>query len=210
MGMQALLWAKDSLQVNFKIHKKLILWLSLFFVIGIIIAIVTVSTQTIDIDQINIYFIDNNIINSASIKKNFFSFIWHRVNSVLLPLTIIFLFASLSIRLGHAASIAFITMHGYWITVSIWWIFVYFEISAWLLGIFYIIWLLILSIIFIFSIVWLLKITQPICRMGIKNGCDFNELLKGGLIIVFYSLILGLLEYFTYWIILGRIVYKSV
>lgn len=206
MVVRAWLWLLDLLKVNFALHKKIILWLWFFIMVGLIIAIITIPRQEVIADDINSKFIDRNIINATGVSSSFGSFIWGRLLMLFLPLLLLFLFCVLS-NFTALIVFPFMALQGYWLVMSCWWVMQEYAFGAVLLLLFYTVWSILVLQVLIASVVWMMKLSASVRRLGWRCGLSRRELIVGIGIVVGVQVVLAFVEYLVYWVFLARIIY---
>lgn len=211
--MQAIWWGRllDFLRVQWRKYKSTLYWLLVWLVAGIVLGIVTLIINDVEVSEINYRLIDGNILNATSINAGMGSFIWQRILSLLVPISLVLLLASVS-RVTSWVVFPVVLMHGYWLAVAVWWIFFYYGLTAILLLVFYVLWLLVVTAVLLAGLLWALQTGENL-RIGGGSDCaqkrDWGALLRGMAIIIGIAVVLGFVEYLVFWTILGKIVYKA-
>jgi len=206
--MQALWWCRlcDYLRIQWKTYRIFFVWLSVFLVIGAVLGIVTIVIGNVEVDQINYELIDGNILNVTSIGASIGSFVWQRILSLVTPVIVVLIGSVVS---GFTAFIIFplVLMHGYWLSVAIWWVFFYYSLPAILVIIFYTVWLLLVTAILFIALIWAYQYGTNWRKCHGKYA--WGTMIQGAAIIIGTAVILGFLEYLVFCTILGKIVYKA-
>lgn len=208
--MQTNLWCRlaDFLHVQWRKYRSIICWLVVCMVVGAVLGIITLVVNKIGVDDINHHLIDGNILNATATGAGMGSFIWQRILSLVVPIAICFICACIS-RFTSYVIFPLVMVHGYWIAVSLWWVFFYYGFSAILLLIFYAVWLLLVAAVLIIGLLWAFQ-----CGDIIRNTCsgqmNWWTVCRGALIIIGIAVVLGFFEYLVVWTVLGKIVYKAV
>ena len=205
--MIALWWCRlaDWLRVQWKQYKSTLLWLVVWLVAGIAFGIVTLIVTDVGADDINYHLIDGNILNATAVGVGMGSFIWQRILSLTVPVLVVFVLAWVS---KWSAYVIFpvVLVHGYWLTVAVWWVFFYYSFTAILLLIFYTVWLVLVTAILFIGLLWAFQWGTH-CRLcpGHRN---WLIIVRGAGLLIGVAIILGFFEYLVFWTILGKIVYK--
>ena len=210
--MQWLWWYHllSWLQVKWQKYKATLIWLLVFLVAGLIVGIITLYVSHVSASEINFTLIDGNILNATALGSSLGSFIWQRLLSLIIPILLVLIMAAIA-RFTSYIVFPVIFMHGYWLTIAMWWMFFYYGFTAILLIIFYTLWLLIVTVILLAGLIWALQCGENFRQSGGKNcsqSHNWRLVLRGTLIIITAAIIVGFLEYFVFWTILGKIVYK--
>lgn len=207
--MQALWWCRlcELLNVQWKSYRRTFLWLVIWCVVGGVLGIVTIVIGDVAVENINYQLIDGNILNATALGSSIGSFIWQRILSLVIPVLLVFGFALLS---KFTAFIIFplVLMHGYWLSVAIWWVFFYYSLPAILVIIFYTVWLLLVTAILLIGLIWALRWGCH-CRTCCGKQKKWGSIIWGLCIITGIAVVLGLIEFLVFWAILGKIVYKA-
>lgn len=207
--MQALWWCRlaDFLRVQWKQYRSTLCWLIVWLVAGAVLGIITLIVGNIGVDEINYNLIDRNILNATTIGVGIGSFIWQRILSIATPIIVGFVFAVLS-RFTAYAIFPIVLMHGYWLSVAVWWVFFYYSFTAILLLIFYTIWLLLVTAVLLLGLIWAF---QWGCHCRTCHGPkSWGAICRGAVLIIGLATLLGFFEYLVFWTVLGKIVYKAV
>lgn len=207
--MQALWWCRllDFLRVQWKNYKSTFGWLLVWLIAGGVLGIVTLIVGDIGTGDINYRLIDGNILNATAIGSSIGGFIWQRILSIMIPIIVVFVLAALS-RLTACAIFPVVFMHGYWLTIAVWWVFLYYSFTAILLLAFYTVWLILVTAILFAGLVWAWQWGSH-CRTCEQNR-RWGTILRGTVILIVIAVVLGFFEYLVFWTILGKIVYKPV
>ncbi|MCM1404624.1 MAG: hypothetical protein NC133_03970 [Prevotella sp.] len=196
----------DFLRVQGKKYRSTLVWFVVWLVGGIVFAIITLAVSGVGVDDINYHLIDGNILNAASANASIGSFIWQRILSLALPILVVFVLATLA-RWTTLAVYPVVLVHGYWLTIAVWWVFFYYSFTALLLLAFYIIWLLLVTALLFAGLLWAVQWGSH-CRT--ERHRQWGSILRGAVIIVGIAVVLGFFEYLVFWTVLGKIVYKPV
>lgn len=207
MLWRLLFWLTDTLRVQARTHKKILLWLTFCLVVGIAAGITAIVISGIGADDINYHLVDANIRNMASISANFGGFIWQRLLTLLWPVVLLFVLALLW-RGFTVLIFPIIVMQGYWLCVSVWWTICYYTVNAVFLLAFYLIWLLLVSAILMVATLWAIKMAQNIRQCNYHMRGHWRPLWRGLVVICAVGVVLGTLEFLVFTCFLGRIVYK--
>jgi hypothetical protein len=200
------LFLLDTLKVNFLQHKKIIIWFWIFILIGITVAFIAIPRQEIIADDISINLIDKNVINSSEAGSTLFGFIWGRLLSVLLPLAVLFLFCILS-SVTALIVFPFMTLQGYWLVMTVWWIMNEYALSSVLLLAFYTVWLVLMLQVLIACVIWIMKLSAAVRRFGFRCGFNTREFFSGLAVITGAEVLFAVIEYLVYFVFLARIIY---
>lgn len=208
--MQTNLWCRlaDFLHVQCRKYRVIVCWLVVCLVIGAVLGIITLVVTKVSVSDINYHLVDGNILNATAIGVGMGSFVWQRILSLVIPVMVCLLLACIS-RFTAYAIFPVIMVHGYWIAVSLWWVFFYYSFPAILLLIFYAVWLLLVAGILIIGFVWAFQ-WGNIIRNSCSKQLDWWAICRGTLLIVAVAVVLGCFEYLVVWSVLGKIVYKAV
>ena len=208
--MQALWWYRwlDWLRVQWRKYKTTLIWLFICLGIGLVVSIITLYISDVSVGDINYYLIDGNILNATAVGSSMGNFIWQRILSLLLPVLLVLIMASIS-RVTSWIVFPVVFMHGYWLVMAVWWMFFYYGFTAILLIIFYLLWLLVVTAVLLVFLLWALQCGQNF-RQGksCNQGQNWLAVLRGIGILIGVAVTLGMLEYLVFWTILGKIVYK--
>ena len=109
-------------------------------VVGAVLGIVTIVIGDVEVEEINYQLIDGNILNATAIGSGIGSFVWQRILSLVVPILVVLGLALLSKFTGYVFFLL-ILMHGYWLSVALWWVFFYYSFAAILVIVFYAVWL---------------------------------------------------------------------
>jgi hypothetical protein len=196
----------DGLKIRHKEYKKVLNYFYFYLILGAICGIIIIYANEIGGEDINRNFVDQNIINSASVNSTFGGYIGQRLLGLFLPLTLLFILGILS---GWTAMAVypFMFLQGYWFIMTVWWTVYEYTLGAIILLAFYIVWLLIVLAVLIFAVLWIMKITQNIRCFGFRAGFCWIELWRGLGVILATMLIISFVEYLVYWVLLSRIIY---
>lgn len=210
--MQWLWWYRllDWLRVQWRKYKTTLIWLLVFLVGGIILGIVTLYTTDVTVGDINYLLIDDNILNATAIGSTMGNFIWQRILSLLIPVLLVLIMAAIT-RFTAMIIFPIVLMHGYWLTIAVWWTFFYYSFTALLLIIFYTLWLLVVTAVLLAGLLWALQCGENFRQSGQQNcnqGRNWATVFRGFAILIGVAVVLGFLEYLVFWTILGKIVYK--
>ncbi len=205
--MQTLWWfgLLERLSVQWKKYRRTYFWLIFWCVVGAVLGIVTIVIGDVDIEGINYQLIDGNILNATAIGSSIGSFIWQRILSLTIPVFVVFIFAMLS-RFTTLMIFPVVVMHGYWLSVAIWWVFFYYSLPAIFVIIFYTVWLLLVTAILLVGLIWALE-WGNYCRTCYKKR-PWGKVVYGVVILIVVAVVLGFLEFLVFWTVLGKIVYK--
>lgn len=207
--MLALFWCRllDYLRVQWKTYRAFFAWLMVFLVCGVVLGIVTISLGDVEAENINYTLIDGNILNATAIDVGMGSFIWQRILSLIVPVLVVFGFALLS---GLTRFVVFpvILMHGYWLSVAIWWVFFYYSFAAILLIAFYTLWLLLVTVVLCVGLIWAVQWGSH-CRTC-HGKKDWGSIVRGAALLIGVAVVMGFFEYLVFCTVLGKIVYKAV
>lgn len=206
--MQALWWCRlcDYLRVQWRTYRVFLLWLLVFCVGGAVLGIVTIVIGDVAVDEINYQLIDGNILNATALDPSMGGFLWQRILSLAVPVIVVFVGSLFS---GFTGLLIFpvVLMHGYWLSVAIWWVFFYYSLPAILVIIFYTIWLLIVSAILLAFLVWAYQYGRD-CRTCVGKR-PWGAVVRGACLLIGIAVALGFFEYLVFWTVLGKIVYKA-
>ena len=211
--MQVWWWYKllDFLRVQWRKYKTTFCWFLVCLVIGIILGIITLYLGDVGVDNINYRLIDGNLLNATSIDSSLGNFVWQRILSLALPIIVVLILATIS-KLTALAVFPMVLMHGYWLAVAVWWTFFYYNLTAILVLVFYIVWLLIVTLVLFAGLLWALQCGENFRQSGGKTNCpptrNWGVFWRGVALIVGVAVVMGFLEYLVFWTILGKIVYK--
>jgi len=205
--MQALWWFRlvEQLRVQWKKYRRTLIWLAVWCVVGAVLGIVTIVIGHVDIEGINYQLIDGNILNATAIGSSIGSFIWQRILSLAIPVIVVFCLAMLS-RVTALVIFPVVLMHGYWLSVAIWWVFFYYSLPAILVIIFYTVWLLLVTAILLVGLVWAFQ-WGSYCRTCVGKR-PWGTVIYGASVLIVVAVVLGVLEFLVFWTVLGKIVYK--
>jgi hypothetical protein len=206
MVVRAWLSLLDLLKINFSLHKKVIIWFWILVLVGMTVAIVAIPRQAITVNDISTGLIDQNLINASAVNSSLFGFIWGRIMSVLLPLAVRFLFCILS-KVSSFIVFPYIALQGYWLVMTVWWTLNKFALGSVVLLGFYAVWLVLLLQVLIACVIWVMKISSSIRRVGFRCGFNFREFSAGLGVIIGVEVLLAIFEYLVYFIFLARIIY---
>jgi hypothetical protein len=206
MVVRAWLYLLDTLKVNFSLHKKIIIWFWIFILAGIAVAIISIPRQEITVDDISIRLIDKNIVNSSAVDSTLTGFIWGRLLSVFLPLALLFLFCILS-NATALVVFPFMALQGYWLVMTVWWTMNQYALSSVLLLAFYAVWLVLMLQVLIAYVIWVMKLSASVRRVGFRCGFNMREFLVGTGVIVGVEVLSAVIEYLVYFVFLARIIY---
>jgi len=210
--MKVLWWYRllDFLRVQWRKYKVTLWWLLAFLIGGIIFGIITLYTTDVTVDEINYHLIDGNLLNATTIGSSMGNFIWQRVLSLLFPILLVLIMASIS-RVTAGIVFPVVFMHGYWLTMAVWWTFFYYSFTALLLIIFYTLWLLVVTVVLLAGLLWALQCGENFRNSRGQNchqGQNWSMVFRGAALLIGIAVVLGFLEYLVFWTILGKIVYK--
>jgi len=205
--MQALWWFRlvEQLRVQWKKYRRTLIWLAVWCVVGAVLGIVTIVIGHVDIEGINYQLIDGNILNATAIGSSIGSFIWQRILSLAIPVIVVFCLAMLS-RVTALVIFPVVLMHGYWLSVAIWWVFFYYSLPAIFVIIFYTVWLLLVTAILLVGLVWAFQ-WGSCCRTCVGKR-PWGTVIYGASVLIVVAVVLGVLEFLVFWTVLGKIVYK--
>lgn len=206
MIVRAWLWLLDLLRVNFLAYRRVIIWFWVFLLTGIVIAVITIAQLDILVEDINSGFIDINIINATGVGKGVGSFIWGRIVVVFMPLTLMFGFCVLS-SVTALIVFPFMALQGYWVVMSCWWVMQEYMLSSIMLLLFYSVWSILVLQVLLAALIWVMKLSAAIRRLGWRAGCRWRDIWFGVGVIVGAEIALALVEYLVYWVFLARIIY---
>lgn len=207
--MLALAWCRllDYLRVQGKTYRGTFCWLVVCLVVGAVLGIVTIVIGDVEVEEINYQLIDGNILNATAIGSGIGSFVWQRILSLVVPILVVLGLALLSKFTGYVFFLL-ILMHGYWLSVALWWVFFYYSFAAILVIVFYAVWLLLVTAVLCVGVIW-----------AFRWGCDcrtcggkiqWGVMFRGLAVFVAVAVVMGFFEYLVFWAILGKIVYKAV
>ena len=200
-------WLTSGLRVKYQEYRKTWWWLVVCLIAGIGLAVVSLLIANPGVDDINTSLLDGNVLNMASVDASIGNFMWQRVLSILLPVLVVLVAAALS---AWTAWLLFplVLMHGYWVCFTLWWTFMYFNISAILLLVFYVVWLVVVTLVLCVGVIWASTCGAALRVCHGRNKRGWLAVLKGLTILVVTAVVLGVVEYLIFYLILGRIVYK--
>lgn len=200
-------WFTSGLRVKYREYRRTWWWLVVCLVAGVGLAVVSLLIANPDVDDINTSLLDGNVLNMASIDASIGGFIWQRVLSVLLPVVVVLVAAALSAWMAWLL-FPLVLMHGYWVCFTLWWTFMYYSISAILLLVFYVVWLVVVTLVLGVGVIWASQVGAGlrVCRGRGKAG--WLAVVQGLAVLVLTLVVLGVVEYLIFYLILGRIVYK--
>ena len=206
--MWALCWCRllDLLRIQGKRYRTTFCWLLVWLVVGAVLGIVTLVVGDVEVDGINYRLIDGNLLNATAIHPSMGSFIWQRILSLLVPILIVFICALIS-RVTAWIIFPLVLVHGYWLSVAIWWVFFYFSFPAILVIIFYTVWLLLVTAILLAGLIWAFRCGGE-CRTC-HGKWQWGAILRGFVLVFGIAVVFGLFEYLIFCTILGKIVYKA-
>lgn len=206
--MLARCWCRlcDFMRLQWRTYRALFCWLLVWLVVGAVLGIVTIVIGNVAVDQINYHLIDGNILNATSLSPSMGGFVWQRILSLIVPMIVVFVMAWLS-RVTALIIFPVVLMHGYWLSVAIWWVFFYYSLPAILVIIFYTVWLLLVTAILFVGLVWALQWGND-CRC-LVGGRPWGAMIRGISIMIVVAVVFGLLEYMVFCTVLGKIVYKG-
>ncbi len=196
------------LQVQWQKYKATLCWLVVCLVLGIVLGIVTIFVTDVNVTEINYQLIDGNILNATAIGSSMGGFIWQRVLSILVPVILVLILASIA-QITAYVVFPIVIMHGYWLAIAVWWTFFYYSFTALLLIVFYCIWLLVVTAVILVGMIWALQ-----CGASLRESKSCGKsnywwlILRGILVLTLVAVILGFFEYLVFWTVLGKIVYK--
>ena len=211
--MKVLWWYRllDFLRVQWQKYKATFIWLLVWLIAGLVFGIVTIYLGKVGVDDINYHLIDGNLLNATATNSSIGNFIWQRVLSLILPITLVLILASIA-RFTALIVYPVVLIHGYWLAVAVWWTFFYYNVTAILLLVFYIICLLLVTAILLAGLLWALQCGANFRNSGGSQNCpqiqNWGNVLRGALIIIGIAICLGIFEYLVFWTVLGKIVYK--
>lgn len=207
--MLALCWCRllDYLRVQWKTYRAFYCWLVIVLILGAVLGIVTICIGDVAVDEINYNLIDGNILNATAIGVGMGSFIWQRILSLIVPVLVVLGLSVLS-RLTSLIIFPVVLMHGYWLSVAVWWVFFYYSFAAILLLIFYLVWLLLVTAILLVGLIWVFQWGNH-CRTC-TGSRDWSGLMRGMSCLVIVAVGMGFFEYLVFCTILGKIVYKPI
>lgn len=196
-------------QVQWRKYRSTLVWLVVWLVLGLVLGIITLIVTGVDVSAINYHLIDGNILNATAVNSSLGGFIWQRVLSILIPVTLVFLGACLS-KVTALVVFPVIMMHGYWLAVAVWWTFFYYNFTALLLVVFYALWLLVVTVVILVGMLWALACGESF-RHGRQGCCSsrWRQLWRGVGVLITAAVVLGFVEYLVFWTVLGKIVYKA-
>jgi len=202
------LWFCDTLKINFKTHKTILIWMSIFVTGGIVVGVITVGAGDITAREITIDFVDRNILNSAGANTTIGQFMVQRALAVFMPMLLLFGFGLIA---GWLSFVIFPIMafQGYWMVMSLWWTANFYSMGAGLLVAFYIVFLFASMLILAVGSIWVMRLANNIRRLGFRCGCNIQEILKGLGVILGAAVLLAVLEFLVYWVFLGRLVFRN-
>lgn len=198
----------DFMQVQWKQHRTMLVWLVVWLVAGAVFGIVTLYLGAIEAEDINYHLIDINIIHVTTADSGIGSFIWGRFLSLVLPVVVVFGLAALS-RVTACAIFPVVFIHGYWLTVAVWWIWFYFRLSAILLLAFYTVWLLLVTAVLLIGLIWAWRWGTELRTNNCPGQSHWGAIARGAGILAAVAVVLGVFEYLVFWTVLGKIVYKA-
>lgn len=202
-------WLLTTLKVQYRVYRRWWWWLVATLVVGIIIAIVSIALGGVGVDEINTSLIDGNIINMATPNASIGGFIWQRVVVVVVPVTVLFVGGLLG-SWGAVLIFPLVFFQGYWLCLSLWWVWLYFRYPGILLLVFYALWLVVVGLLLIAALLWVNQTTKKLRACCGQGWSAWGQTLHDLLLIILVAVIFGLVEYLIFWTMLGRFVYKGV
>lgn len=202
-------WLLTTLKVQYRVYRRWWWWLVATLIVGVIVAIVSIALGGITVDEINTALIDGNILNMATPDANIGGFIWQRVLVVVVPVAVLFA-GGLVVSWGVVLIFPLVFFQGYWLCLSLWWVWLYYSYPGILLLVFYALWLVLVGLLLIAALLWVNQITKNLRACRCQGWPAWGQTLHGLLTIVLVAVVFGLIEYLVFWTMLGRFVYKGV
>lgn len=203
------LWLCSCWRIKYEVYKRTWWWLVFWLVVGVVLAIVSLMIGSIGTDDINHRLIDGNILQMANVDAGIGGFIWQRLLSLVLPALVLFVLALLS-RFTALAIFPLVLMHGYWLCLSVWWTFMYYSFNAIFLLAFYLLWLLLVTVVLFAALIWVYDLARSIREQRYRCRGLWGNIWRGTALLLAIAVLMGVFEYLVFWALLGRIVYKPV
>lgn len=201
------LWLCSGLRLKYQIYQRTLWWLIFWLAVGMVLAIVSLAVGGIGTGDINYHLIDGNILNMANPDAGIGGFIWQRMVTLFVPVLLLWGLALLS-RFTAFAIFPLVLMHGYWLCLSVWWTFMYYSFNAIFLLLFYLVWLVLVTAVLLVALIWVYAWARTVREQRYRCRGLWWPLLRGTLLLLVVTLIMGCFEYLVFWAVLGRIVYK--
>lgn len=200
-------WLLNTLRVKWAVYRKTALWLLFWLVVGVVWGIITIAMGDIGADDINTKLIDRNLLNMAGVAPGVGTFLWQRVQSIVVPVLLLFGCALLG-RAGSLAVWPFMVLHGYWLCLSFWWTWRYYHVNAVFLLAFYGFWLIMVTAVLGAGILWALNLAAQLRDSRWHGAGGWGRFWSGVAWLTVVSVVMGAIEYLVFAWFLGRIVYK--
>ena len=192
--------------VQWRLNRKIFIWLGLFVVIGVVVGLITVFNARLNIRHISENMLDRNLLRVIRPTAGFGGIIMGRLLAFLMMFTLAFV---LCLNRWSVFLIFPVTVYlGFSFVINMYWIFARFgwAMAAPLFLVYFILLPIYLCLV-LCAIVYSLRVCAPIRSSGFRGAICWNKLGHGGFTFLVAIFTFALLEFFFFWLVLSRIVF---
>jgi hypothetical protein len=191
--------------VQWRLNKRIFIFLGIFVLIGIVLGVMTAFNTRIKVDHISKNLLDTNLLRVVRPTASFFGIMLGRI--FFFALTFVILFVLCLNRWSSFLVFGIATYHGFNMIINFYYIFARFGATGGVLFAVYFLLFPILIFLTMVATVYCLRVCEPIRHGGFRGGICMRDFWRSMMYFFTVVAIFAFIEYIFFWLILSKIVF---